>query len=344
MRIFATFLLIALCAPAAWVALGTHSVLSYATSSAAFVQTARDSDLHGLALQATEATLAEELRKSSGSSPALKAFITEKTRAILREAIDPEWLYASIASMHGEVVAAIQAPVAVAGERSAQTPVGVVELSGKKRQVETGLAALADSVEARCGDFFGEMACADQRARRAARARYQASVERALSGIPDVFALDSALARAGSDWLEPGSRTRDEIRDAIGVANVLRVAAIGVLILGLLLLVVINLTPISRLLVSLGITLVLAGGPYLVAVHVGEALVEQAIVEAGLKERSGLQPRGDRVGDLAIEASEKLAKNSANDAMHHGDSIALGALGAGALLLVAGILMRRKSN
>ena len=344
MRVFATILLVVLCALAAWVALGSHSLLSYATSSEAFVQTARDSDLHGLALQATEATLAEELRQSGNHSPELKAFITEKMRAVLRQALDADWLYTSLGAVHSDVIATIQAPVAEAGERRPRKPVGVIELGAKKRQVETGLSALADSVEARCVEFFGEMACSDERARRAARASYQASVERASSGIPDVFALDSVLARAGKDWLEPGSRTREEIRSAIGVANVLRVAATGALILGLLLLVVINLAPISRLLMALGITLVVAAGPYLVAVYAGEALVEQAIAEAGLKERSGLTPRDDRVGDLAVEASQRLAVNSAKDAIHHGDTIALGALGAGVLMLMVGTLIRRQSD
>ena len=338
MRGFATFIIGAVCVIALWAGLAMHSVLSYIGSSEAVTETARSSDLHGLALQAGEAALIEEMRKGRKTSPKLEALVARGARTVLSEVLDEDWFYRSFRAGYGDVAVILQ--TSTPGSKPHRD--AAVDLRDKKQELEGGLVAIAGKVEAQCVRLLGENACKGTAARRKAKADYRAAVSRSLAGIPDVLTLRDVLERAGKDWMEPDSQTRTQARQIVGIMNIVRVAALGVAFMGLLLFIAINYAPLSRLLAVVGIVFVLASGPYLIATYASDYVVEHFVAEVSLEDRANLKARDDRVGEVALQAATTFAMHATRDIFHHADSIALGLFMAGAGMLVLAVILGRR--
>ena len=338
MRSFATVLLALICAPALWAMLATHSVLSYTGDPEAVTASARASDLHGFAVRAGEMTVVEEMRQSAVDNPELEALVRAETRAVVRRTLDPEWLYSSFAALYGDALAVVL-------DRQSGDPGGrSIDFRDRKKKLADGLIAIGDTIERECERIFGDRACRDPDARRTAGRAHRAAVSRAIATLPDRFSLGDLLARTGKDWRDPDSRTRRDIRRAVGAMNMIRVAAAAVLALGLLLIAVINLASLSRLFVALGVVLALSGAVYLAAAHGADAAVEKLIIESRLEEQAAVTPRDDPVGELARQAGATVTVTIARDALHHADGIAMAIAALGGCLLLGGFAIRRRGE
>lgn len=340
MRTIATILLALIFAPALWTALATHSLLSYAGDPTAVTGSARDSDLHGLAVSAGETIVVEELHQTGVANAELETLVRRETRAVVGRALDPEWLYSSFAALYGDALAIALERPAANGDSSPPTALTTIEFGERKKQLGDGLGAIADTIEEECGRIFGEAPCRDPDARRAAKKAHRAAVSRALSSLPDRFSLADLLARAGRDWLDPDSRQRRDARRAVGTMNIARLVAAGLCVVCLLLIAVVNLSSLSRLLRALGAVLVVSAAIYLAANQVADAQVEKLIIESSLEEQAAVTPRDDPVGELARQAGETVTIAIARDGLHHGDSIALAIAAIGACALLGGLLGR----
>lgn len=335
--ILAIAVTVSLCA-----ALGAHSLLSYATSPGAVTETARDRDLRGLAVRLGEAALIEEMRENPHHSPQLEAFVTDEARSVLDGAIDAVWFYGAFAETCRAAITMGTDDATSEPTRGDPEPAAAVDLRGKKKQIKDGLLAIADKVEADCINLLGAAACSDKRARQQGRAEYRAAVSEALVTVPDELTLAGIAALGGVDWLEPDSSQRAEFRRAIGVMNIVRVAAAGAVVLLVFLLISINYK--TRLAKNLGAVLTVAAVAYLAATYGAEMLMAEEVRGQSLQDRVTLTPRDDLVGQLVVESGDSLAIAVAGDAIHHADGLALGLLAIAALMLLLGLFAGRRPD
>ncbi|MCG8423840.1 MAG: hypothetical protein MJE77_38580 [Proteobacteria bacterium] len=335
MRVVATIFAGILCIAGFLASLFVHSILSYATDADAVTDTARTSDLHGMAVRAGQEALAVEMRKSAKYSRDVEEFALGEAGAVLREVVDATWFYASFARGYREVIAVLS---------DTNGPADPIDLSTRRQRLQDGFLRIADKMEKQCSRLFGRRACRDSRAGKQTRADYEAAVARALANIPDSLDLARETAHAGKDWLDANSPAQVEVRRVVDILEMTRVAALGLLAIGLLLVVVVNSAPTSQLLLAVGAVISLSAVAYLVAVNIGDTVITDRVFEERLEQRAGLTPRDDPVGDLAVRAAETMTVNAIRDAIHKCDDLALGILMAGIAAIGLGVFAGRSSH
>jgi len=302
------------------------SVARYTADADAFVETAREAQVRKTLVDVTEEFIYGEMQKD----PGLGTVSRSELRAMVEGVITEEWFEASVRAAHAAAMAALDEARASA----------VVDLRDTKRALRDAVAELERRAGEACAKLMGTDACADADQARRLLAAYRKRADAAIGQIRDEVDIVEQLTGDRGRGGAKGVTELETVRERLGDVRTLRWVGLGVLIACLLLIAVINASPLSRMLRATGLALVLGAGLYLVTVSATSGYLRDVADEhvAELRKRQAGLDRYDR---MIAEGSERFTVELVARSTGHstGPVLLMGLIGLGAF--VAGLAGRR---
>ncbi len=294
-----------------------NSFVGYPTSTSAIVDTAKEADMYHFALGAMDVGIREGVRDSGDTEFAKR--VGKDLKGTLEKAIPEDWFYDMLGKAHAGFVAFLEG-----GTDSVE-----IDLAKAKKTLREGMEGMADALAKE-----GVIPSADE-----AKGR----LDGYLKDIPDKTTLTGLISKAGgksSDIKELNeSAQMKDFQKGMGTVKTGRMVG-GVIVLVLLAIIaLIAMKTTKRLLVSVGVVLLIAGGVTLAGTGALAGFLEKE-VKSDLAGKSG-KGKSERE-KFVNDGMEKLATVVVNKATKRGNPVAGAAAGIGLLMLIGGIVVKKK--
>jgi hypothetical protein len=266
------------------------AVLGYSTDTSAVVATAEAGRARETIVDLTEEFLFDEMSQH----PDLAAMSRPELRRLIEGVISEAWFEKTLRSAHGLLRKAVDDAAADA----------VLDLRETKHDLRQAMAELQHRAGAECERLLGAAACLDDRQAQLVLAAYQAHAHRAIDRIPNQIDLIAEIE--GRKAARTGSALLRQTRRAAGYVRLARWIGLGALAACLAAIALLNVWPLRRLPLAVGIALTLAAGAYLITASALRRPAREHLAETIAKER---RRSGDlsRAQEIAADGAERLA-------------------------------------
>lgn len=333
MRAFLTILLATVAVTAFTVFFALHAVLSFVESPDAVAETAAESGVHDWVAAAASRIIGRELPKTQGSE-LVRAYIDGNVRAEIGRTFAPDWFYESVARAYGGALEVIH---------RGNTDV-VIALAAKRTAFAQGLDAVAENAKRDCAALIGADACRDPQAVRAAMAAYDKTASRLSRSIPDALDISALMSQAEREMARSAGPSWETIGRYLDWASTVKLAALIVLIIAFAGIAILARASIGQLYITVGGTLAVSAGVYLITVYVTERLLATRRLEDALAAYAERASLDDAAAAAVAEGGVVFLGNAFHAAIHADDAIVIALFAAGVVAVIAGVLLLRRRS
>ncbi|MBT8492958.1 MAG: hypothetical protein KJO07_07840 [Deltaproteobacteria bacterium] len=300
------------------------SVVKHLGNADDVVEAARQGQAHELVVDVLEASLKQELEASDAT---FKLSVEGALRPLIESVVSADWFYETLAIGYGGFAE-------VVSERNGDRK---VDLSPRKQELRDKLYELGERALARCRSLSPDGSCA--REGQTLVRDYRAGVDNVLKAMPGETSLSEIIDELGHRFLPPQLARSRAIKDSARTLRIFRwaclaaLAVLGVVIFG------INLGPLARALVALGLVLMVSAALNLALLSVvGGQLGDEIHAEFD----KVLAAEADPVVRVAVSDGERVVRAQLDYALGDASPYLAGWLIAGAVSLAAGIALSKR--
>jgi len=297
------------------------AMVDHLEDTEAVVEASRRGDMHGLVVDVLEASLGQELERSS--DPLFRAMVGAALRSRIHQVMSEEWFYGTLKVAYGGFAEVL----------AGRTGRGSVDLGPRIEELRRRLYELGDRALAQCQASPQAAACRSDAG--ALVQAYRTSVDTVLRSIPAQTSLAAIIDDLGSRFLPPRLAKSRAMGSSVRLARLLRIALGAVLVVMLLVLMAVQGPPLARRLRVAGIAVVVAAALALALSVFASSIADDVVHEEFARELS--DARIDPVVAVAMSGSERVLRAQLSSALGHYER-ALWAWLAGGGVVVVGAL------